>query len=94
MVKLELDTRGQRWQVIGELMDERTRLSPLSLVMFGGRPAGNACSKIGTSPCLAASYIRVAKAMISGDSGLGWMVWSPMTLNRQSLMRRRLRCTF
>ena len=46
--------------------------------MFGGRPAGSACSKIGMSPCLAASYILVANAIISEDSGVGWMVWSPM----------------
>ena len=60
---------------------KRTRLSPLSLAMFGGRPAGSACSKIGMSPCLAASYIRVANAMISGDSGVNWIVWSPMIFN-------------
>ncbi len=62
----------ERWRVVRSLREgERTRLSPLSLVMFGGRPAGSACSKIGTSPRLAASYIRVANAITSGDSGVG-----------------------
>ena len=71
MVGFEFETGEERRQVV---RDQFTRLSPLSLVIFGGRPAGSACSKIGTSPCLAASYIRVANAMISGDSGVGWIV--------------------
>ena len=54
-----------------------TRVSPLSLDMLGGSPAGSACSKIGREPVLAASYMRVAKAMTSGDSGVGWVVVSP-----------------
>ena len=61
----------ERWQAVVTPGDEHTRLSPLSLVIFGGRPAGSACSKISMSPCLAASYIRVANAIISGDSGVG-----------------------
>ena len=61
----------EMWQAVVALGKERTRLSPLSLVIFGGRPAGSACSKISTSPCLAASYIRVANATTSGDSGVG-----------------------
>ena len=61
----------ERWQAVVNPGEERTRLSPLSLVIFGGRPAGSACSNISMSPCLAASYIRVANATMSGDSGVG-----------------------
>ena len=78
MVGLEHEMGVERCRVVRDLGEERTRLSPLSLVIFGGRPAGSACSKIGMSPCLAASYIRVANAIISGDSGVGWIVWSPI----------------
>ena len=53
-----------------------SRVSPLSFVMFAGKPAGSACSKMGRSPARAASYMRVAKAITSGESGVGWMVWS------------------
>lgn len=45
---------------------KQTKLSPLSFVMFAGRPAGNACSKVSTCPARAASYIFVANAMTSG----------------------------
>ena len=82
------ETDEEGWQVVKDVGEERTRLSPLSLVMFGGRPAGSTCSKIAVSPCLAASYIRVANAMISGDSAVGWMVWSPMTSTGKSLVTR------
>lgn len=54
-----------------------TKVSPLSLVMLGGRPAGSACSKTAVSPARAELYMRVAKAITSGDSGVGWIVWSP-----------------
>lgn len=87
------ETGTERWQVVGDLGEEHTRLSPLSLVMFAGRPAGSACSKIGTSPCLAASYIRVANAMTSGESGVGWIVWSPMASTGHSPVTRRMICT-
>lgn len=78
MVEVEGGMGEERWQGARDGEEGRTRLSPLSLVMLGGRPAGSACSKIGKSPCRAASYIRVANAMISGDSGVGWTVWSPI----------------
>ena len=48
-----------------------TRLSPLSLVILGGRPAGSACSKIAVSPFRAASYMRLANAIISGELAVG-----------------------
>lgn len=47
-------------------MNKLTKLSPFSFVIFVGSPLGKACSKIGTSPALAASYILVAKAIASG----------------------------
>lgn len=50
---------------------DHTRLSPLSLVILGGRPAGSACSKIAVSPFRAASYMRLANAIISGESAVG-----------------------
>lgn len=68
---------------------KHTKLSPLSLVIFAGRPAGRACSKTATSPLRAASYIRLAKAMTSGDSRDGWICWSPMVvMNWLPMMRR------
>ena len=81
---VESETSEERRQAIRGDGGERTRLSPLSLVIFGGRPAGNACSNIRTSPCLAASYIREAKATISGDSGVGKIVRSPMATTELS----------
>lgn len=45
-----------------------TNVSPFSFVIFGGSPAGRACWKTATSPVLAASYIRPANAMTSGES--------------------------
>ena len=50
---------------------DHTRLSPLSFVILGGRPAGSACSKIAVSPFRAASYMRLANATISGESAVG-----------------------
>ncbi len=88
----EHDLGEERWRAVEDVGKERTRLSPLSLVIFGGRPAGSACSKIGMSPCLAASYIRVANAMISGDSGVGGIVWSPMASTGQSPVTRMMIC--
>jgi hypothetical protein len=66
------------------MLEYHTRVSPLSLVRFGGSPAGRACSKVATSPFLAASYILLAKSIISGvrdAARSGWfdpslmMVW-------------------
>lgn len=44
----------------------RTKQSPFSLVMLGGRPARMACCRSSRSPCLAALYMRDARAMASG----------------------------
>ena len=72
-----------------ERYGRHTKLSPLSLVIFAGRPAGRACSKTAVSPLRAASYMRLAKAMTSGDSRDGWICWSPMVArNWLPLMRR------
>lgn len=46
-----------------------TRVSPLSLVILAGRPAGRACWKTGRSPARAALNMRVAKSIISGVRG-------------------------
>ena len=54
-------------------VEDRTRVSPLSLAMLGGRPAGSACSKIAVSPFRAASYMRLANATTSGESIVGWL---------------------
>ena len=73
------DVRG-RGEILGE-GSGLTRLSPLLLVMFAGRPAGSACSKMAIWPLRAASYILVAKAMASGGrevasgEGLAAIVW-------------------
>ncbi len=57
----------RRWSLGGrDGRGRHTRLSPLSFVMFAGSPAGSACWKTSRRPWRAASYMRVAKAMISG----------------------------
>lgn len=43
-----------------------TRVSPFSLVRLGGSPARMACCSRSESPCLAALYMPVARAMASG----------------------------
>lgn len=43
-----------------------TRVSPFSFLIFGGRPAGNACWKTSMSPVLAALYIFPANSITAG----------------------------
>ena len=60
----------------GQARDRKlTRLSPFSLVMLAGNPAGKACWKMSIWPARAASYILAANASASGgiEGALGSM---------------------